>query len=182
MKHCYTLFLLALMMFAGISNVYADDSKQSDDCSALKATMPVVESGIKSVESQLIACLENEQNKDVKIRFSYNETGKINKVSVENARKDAVKCIKDNLKEVVFDFDVSAIMQKRMKEVMPAKPFPVHKANGELDGWKRGTVSAYMPDGKVTLVYKPNDKAITIKTHYMIGRTRGWEEINECYQ
>ena len=164
------------MMLAGISNVYADDSKQPDDCSALKATMPVVESGIKSVEPQLSACLDNEQDKDVEIRFSYNETGKIINVSVEHAKKDTAQCIKDNLNKVAFDFDVSAIMQKRMKKVLPAKPNPVYNDKGEKSWNTKGTVSYYMPDGKVTLVYKPNDKAITIKSHYMIGRIRGGQD------
>ncbi len=172
MRYCYALLLLALMMMTGVSCVYADDSKKADDYSALKATMPVVESGIKSVEPQLIACLDNEQDKDVKIRFSYNETGKIINVSVEHAKKDTAQCIKDNLNKVAFDFDVSDIMQKRMKKVLPAKPTPVYNDKGEKSWNKKGTVSYYMPDGKVALVYKPNSKAINIKSHYMIGRSR----------
>ena len=171
---------MALMMFTGISSVYADDSKQADDCSALKATMPAVEAAIKSVDSQVLACLANEQSSDVKIRISYNSVGKIQEISVGNVKKDTVKCVKNSLKDVDLGFDVSSIMQKRMKESMPAKPMPKHHKDDSgksvLDGYDRsGTVPPYMPDGKITYVYHSKDKMMTVKSHYMIGRVRGAE-------
>ena len=184
MRSCYALFLMALMMFTGISSVYADDSEQADGCTALKATMPAAEAAIKSVDSQVLACLANEQSSNViRIRISYNSVGKIQEISVKNAKKDIARCIKKSLKDVALGFDVNSIMQKRMKESMPAKPAPKHHKNerGELvfDGYdRRVTVPAYMPDGKITYIYNSKDKTMAIKSHYMIGRVRGGGQSN----
>jgi hypothetical protein len=178
MKGClkYILSFLIILTFSEIA--YADD------CSDLRATMPAVESNIKAIEPQIITCLQDEKEDSVKIRISYKADGSIKKVNIEGANKKNSTCIREAFANVTFDIDVTSIIEKRKSATVPTKPIPKHKEdeNGKLvrDGYRRGTVSAYMPEGKVSYVYHPKDKSLVVKSHYMIGRSRAWQEENLC--
>ena len=156
----------------------------ADDCSELRATMPVVESNIKAVEPGLLTCLKETSGDSIKIRISYKANGSIKDVGIEGANKKTSTCVREVLAKVTFDLDVSSIIEKRKAATVPTKPTPRHKEdeNGKLipDGYTRGKVSAYMPEGKVSYIYNSNSKTLKVKHHYMIGRSRAWQEENLC--
>ena len=178
MKGClkYILSFLIILTFSEIA--YADD------CSDLRATMPAVESNLKAIEPQLLTCLQDEKEDFVKIRISYKADGSIKKVNVEGANKKTSTCIREALANVSFDIDVTSIINKRKSATVPTKPTPKYKedenGNSVRIGYSQGTVSAYMPEGKVSYVYNPKDKSLAVKSHYMIGRSRAWQEENHC--
>ncbi len=178
MKCCLKYFLSLLMILTCCSLAYADD------CSDLRATMPAVESSIKAIEPQLITCLQDEKGDSVIIRISYKSDGSIKKVNVEGANKKTSTCIREAFANVTFDIDVTSIINKRKSATVPTKPTPKYKedenGNSVRVGYSQGTVSAYMPEGRVTYVYHSKDKSLTAKSHYMIGRSRAWQEENLC--
>ena len=178
MKNClkYVLSFLFIVICNGIA--YADD------CSDLRATMTAVESNIKEIEPHLLTCLQDEKGDSVKIRISYKADGSIKKINIEGANKKTSTCIRDAFANVTFDIDVTSIIEKRKSAIVPTKPIPKYKEdeNGKSVrvGYSQGTVSAYMPEGKVTYVYDEKDKSLIAKKHYMIGRSRAWQDENLC--
>ena len=178
MKGYLKYFLSFLFILACSELAYADD------CSDLRATMPAVESNIKAIEPQILTCLQDEKEDFVKIRISYKADGSIKKVNIEGANKKTSTCIREAFANVTFDIDVTSIINKRKSATVPTKPTPKYKedenGNSVRVGYRRGTVSAYMPEGKVSYVYNPKDKSLAVKSHYMIGRTRALQEENLC--
>ncbi|MBQ9241669.1 MAG: hypothetical protein IJ165_00325 [Proteobacteria bacterium] len=178
MKGCLKYLFSFLMAFAFGGIAYADD------CSDLRSTMPVVESNIKAVEPQLLTCLQDERGASVKIRISYKADGSIKQVNTEGANKKTGTCIREAFANLTFSIDVTSIINKRKSATVPTKPTPKHKVdeNGKLVrvGYSQGTVSAYMPEGRVSYVYNSKDKSLAVKSHYMIGRSRAWQEENLC--
>ena len=178
MKGClkYILSFLFILTFSEIA--YADD------CSDLRATMPAVESNIKAIEPQILTCLQEEKGDPVIIRISYKADGSIKKVNIEGANKKTSTCIREAFTNVTFDIDVTSIIEKRKSATVPTKPTPKYKedenGNSVRIGYSQGTVSAYMPEGRVTYVYNSKDKSLAVKSHYMIGRSRAWQEENLC--
>ena len=79
---------------------------------------------------------------------------------------------------------MTSIINKRKSATVPTKPTPKYKedenGNSVRIGYSQGTVSAYMSEGRVTYVYHSKDKSLTAKSHYMIGRSRAWQEENLC--
>ena len=178
MKDCLKYILSTLVLLTWCELAYADD------CSDLRATMPAVESNIKAIEPQILTCLQDEKGDSVIIRISYKADGSIKKVNVEGANKKNSTCIRETLANVSFDIDVTSIINKRKSATVPTKPTPKYKedenGNSVRIGYSQGTVSAYMPEGRVSYVYHPKDKSLTAKSHYMIGRSRAWQEENLC--
>lgn len=178
MRGCLKSLFFFLMAFAFGEIAYADD------CSELRATMPVVESNIKAIEPQLLSCLQDEKGDSVIIRISYKADGSIKKVNIEGADKKTSTCIREAFANITFDIDVTSIIEKRKSATVPTKPTPKYKEdeNGKLVrvGYSQGTVSAYMPEGRVSYVYHSKDKSLAVKSHYMIGRSRAWQEENLC--
>ena len=178
MKCSLKFFLSFLMILTCVEIAYADD------CSDLRATMPAVESNIKAIEPQLLSCLQDEKGDSVIIRISYKSDGSIKKVNIEGANKKTSTCIRETFANVTFDIDVTSIINKRKSATVPTKPTPKYKedenGNSVRIGYSQGTVSAYMPEGRVTYVYHSKDKSLTAKSHYMIGRSRAWQEENLC--
>lgn len=179
MKKLLEIFLVSWFVLTFSNITYADE------CSDLRETMPAVESNIKAVEPQILECLQDEKEDSVKIRISYKADGSIKYVGVEDASQKASACIRNALATVTFDIDVTTIINKRKSATVPTKPIPKYKEdeNGKSVrvGYSQGTVSSYMPEGKVTYVYNTKDKALMVKKHYMIGRSRAWQEDNLCW-
>jgi hypothetical protein len=179
MKGCLKYIFSFLMILTFSEIAYADD------CSDLRATMPAVESNIKAIEPQLLTCLQDEKEDSVKIRISYKADGSIKKVNIEGANKKTSTCIREVIANVTFDIDVTSIINKRKSATVPTKPTPKYKEdenrNSVRVGYRQGTVSAYMPEGRATYVYNSKDKSLAVKSHYMIGRSRALQEENLCY-
>ena len=175
----YLKYILSFFIILTFSEI-----AYADDCSDLRATMPAVESNIKTIEPQLLACLQNEKGDAIKIRISYKADGSIKQVNTEGANEKTSTCIREAFSNVSFDINVTSIIKKQKSATVPTKPTPKYKKdeNGKMIrvGYSQGTVSAYMPEGKVTYVYNSKDKALVVKKHYMIGRSRAWQDENLC--
>ena len=145
------------------------DNAETDE---LKATMSSVEADLKTLEPQLAACLETE--KSPKIKLSYNSKGIIKSISVDGANKETTSCVRDILKAHTFPMDVSKIVDKRMKEKIPSKPTPQHKAdqqgNMKLSGYHVSDLDVYADTGKIVYTYQPETKSFVVEKHHMIGR------------
>ncbi|MBQ9394974.1 MAG: hypothetical protein IJU23_05595 [Proteobacteria bacterium] len=180
MKGCLKYFLSILFILTCCKLAYADD------CSDLRATMPAVESNIKAIEPQLLTCLQDEKGDSVIIRISYKADGSIKVVNIDDVKKKTRTCIREAFANVTFDIDVTSIINKRKSaRGIPTKPTPRYQEdeNGNLVyvGSTRGTVSYFMPEGRVVYAYNSENKSLTAKHHYMIGRTRAETEKNLCY-
>ena len=105
---------------------------------------------------------------------------------IDDVKKKTRTCIREAFANVTFDIDVTSIINKRKSaRGIPTKPTPRYQEdeNGNLVyvGSTRGTVSYFMPEGRVVYAYNSENKSLTAKHHYMIGRTRAETEKNLCY-
>ncbi len=149
-----------------------DTAAAKTETDELKATMPIVETDLKTLEPQLATCFATE--KSPKIKLSYNSKGIIKSISVDGANKETTSCVRDILKTHTFPMDVSKIVGKRTKEKIPSKPFPQHKAdeqgNMKLSGYRVSLLDVYADTGKIVYTYQPETKSFVVEQHHMVGR------------
>ena len=167
----YSILGSVVFLFTLVCPLFAYADTETDE---LEATIPIVESDLKTLEPQLAACLESE--KSPKIKLSYNSKGNIKSISVERANKETTSCVRDILKTHTFPMDVSKIVDKRMKEKIPAKRSPVHEkdeqGNLKFVGYEKSPslLDVYADTGKIVYTYQPETKSFVVEKHHMIGR------------
>ena len=167
----YTILWLVVFLFTLVCPLCAYADTEADE---LKATMSSVEADLKTLEPQLATCLETE--KSPKIKLTYNSKGNIKSISVENANKETTSCVRDILKTHTFLMDVSKIVDKRMKEKIPAKRSPVYEKDEQGDlkfvGYEKSPslLDVYADTGKIVYTYQPETKSFVVEKHLMIGR------------
>ena len=142
------------------------DNAEADE---LKATMPIVETDLKTLEPQLATCFNTAQSIN-KISMHYNSKGSITSIRVDGANQETTACVRDILKTHTFSIDVSKIINKRMEKKIPSKPKPNGFDENGKKRYIRGYVNLYIDYGKIVYSYQPGTKSFVIEQHLMIGR------------